>query len=361
VITANIPLANVDKRSFINAKRRQIHEQRHLRKQQIGHYKTEIALNEHLINLLDNLASILAGHSSEPSEDLVMHALIQLTTIDHSDVPLPPAGTPSYTQMMASLVDTIKKEIGDEEPGDRWRAFIERLKEHEERLAQQTKDTRKRLRDLENEEKAKITSDDVHEGFSSGHINKEQDQKPALKKPTTQKVEAVVHLSDSPRILSLSGDQSVSSGAEADCEDVLVGHDDSTQHIEPSALGRKFAQISIGEYRQCLQFISENPDVVCEKETDGLLIDAFNSQMAGKEVYARQCVHQALLLQYCRQLGGDGVSLFFKRWAVFTKFISSLVLLIWVVVFLPRVTKLRRFSMMMFTRHILASANVRKR
>jgi len=123
----------------------------------------------------------------------------------------------------------------------------------------------------------------------------------------------VVHLSDSPRILSLSGDQSVSSGAEADCEDVLVGHDDSTQHIEPSALGRKFAQISIGEYRQCLQFISENPDVVCEKETDGLLIDAFNSQMAGKEVYARQCVHQALLLQYCRQLGGDGVSLFFKR------------------------------------------------
>jgi len=30
-------------------------------------------------------------------------------------------------------------------------------------------------------------------------------------------------------------------------------------------------------------------------------------------VYARTCVHQSLLIQYCRQLGRDGVGLFFKR------------------------------------------------
>ena len=30
-------------------------------------------------------------------------------------------------------------------------------------------------------------------------------------------------------------------------------------------------------------------------------------------VHAKQCVHQALLIQYCRQLGKDGVGLFFKR------------------------------------------------
>ena len=35
--------------------------------------------------------------------------------------------------------------------------------------------------------------------------------------------------------------------------------------------------------------------------------------MKGQDAYARTCVHQGLLLQYCRQLGKDGVGLFFKR------------------------------------------------
>jgi cell division cycle protein 37 len=50
-----------------------------------------------------------------------------------------------------------------------------------------------------------------------------------------------------------------------------------------------------------------------ERDTDGLLVEAFNKQMDGNDKYARQCVHQALLIQYCRQLGKDGVALFFKR------------------------------------------------
>jgi cell division cycle protein 37 len=35
--------------------------------------------------------------------------------------------------------------------------------------------------------------------------------------------------------------------------------------------------------------------------------------MEGHAKAAKQCVHQALLIQYCRQLGKDGVGLFFKR------------------------------------------------
>lgn len=65
-----------------------------------------------------------------------------------------------------------------------------------------------------------------------------------------------------------------------------------------------------------MQFISENPSVLAERETDGLLVEAFNKQMDGKEQIAKQCVHQALLLQYCRQLGRDGVGIFFKRYFI---------------------------------------------
>jgi len=35
--------------------------------------------------------------------------------------------------------------------------------------------------------------------------------------------------------------------------------------------------------------------------------------MADKPSMAKQCVHQSLLLQYCQQLGKDGVGIFFNR------------------------------------------------
>lgn len=41
---------------------------------------------------------------------------------------------------------------------------------------------------------------------------------------------------------------------------------------------------------------------------------AFTAQSDGKPKYAKQCVHQSLLLQYCDKLGKDGVAVFFKRY-----------------------------------------------
>lgn len=109
----------------------------------------------------------------------------------------------------------------------------------------------------------------------------------------------------------IRADTGQSSGADADIED---GPDPDAEP-ELSEMGRKFSQLPIGDYRAYQQFIMANPSMLTEKEQDGLLVEAFNAQMDGKDKHARQCVHQALLLQYCRQLGvrGDGVGLFFKR------------------------------------------------
>jgi cell division cycle protein 37 len=56
--------------------------------------------------------------------------------------------------------------------------------------------------------------------------------------------------------------------------------------------------------------------VIVEGATDALLVAGFNAQMKGDSVYAKQSVHQGLLIQYCEKLGKDGVSLFFKRYVV---------------------------------------------
>jgi cell division cycle protein 37 len=104
----------------------------------------------------------------------------------------------------------------------------------------------------------------------------------------------------------------LSSGAEADVEDGSIDDIDPDQ-IEASPAAKKFAEIPIGDYVASKNFVGANPQILTSKDTDGLLVEAFNSQMDGKEKHARQCVHQALLLQYCRQLGKDGVALFFQR------------------------------------------------
>jgi len=49
--------------------------------------------------------------------------------------------------------------------------------------------------------------------------------------------------------------------------------------------------------------------------SDALLVSAFRAQKEGKSKYAKQCVHQSLVLQYGEKLGKDGVQLFFKRMA----------------------------------------------
>lgn len=47
--------------------------------------------------------------------------------------------------------------------------------------------------------------------------------------------------------------------------------------------------------------------------SDALLVAGFRAQGAGRARYAKQCVHQSLLLQYCDKLGADGVRVFFQK------------------------------------------------
>jgi cell division cycle protein 37 len=175
-----------------------------------------------------------------------------------------------------------------------------------------------KLAQLEKEEGSKITSDSIHTGFSTSHVAKpkaqEKPKSSANGKPKTEAVE-LLNPNPSPRDALHREDTGISSGAEADVEDdSLVNQDEEDDSdIRPTPLGKEFARIKLGDYRASLQFISEHPEVVTERETDGLLVEAFNAAMKEKYAYAKTCVHQALLLQYCRQLGRDGVGLFFKR------------------------------------------------
>ncbi|KAB8239473.1 Hsp90 co-chaperone CDC37 [Aspergillus alliaceus] len=300
---------NVDKRSFIRAKQSQIHQQRLQRRHEIETLKYERIINDGLLSRIDQLLKSLQQHegSSKNPEELVFQFLMESASNPSEDQPpAPPAGIhtqekeqPKYSQMMSSLVDQVKKEMGDLSPENLLKEYIKGVQEHQDKVQGLQKELFTRLAELEKEESRKITSDQLHTGFDTSFVTKSDDKG---KGAETKKAESVELLNPT----AASGSSSQKAPADDDEEE-------DPENIKASDLAKRFAKINRNDYRALLQFITEHQAIVAEKETDGLLVEAFNSQMEGKEEYARQCVHHGLLLQYCRSLGRDGISLFFKR------------------------------------------------
>ncbi|KAI5796395.1 hypothetical protein DFH27DRAFT_468025, partial [Peziza echinospora] len=313
---------NVDKRSFIRAKQRMIHEERQKRKQQIEDLTHQRTINDELLRRINLLKESLQNNteSAISADEKIFKSMIEIAVTSDDKPPglahykqakSPPQ--PTYAQMMAALVDQIKKEVDESKTTDRYKGFIDALNQHHVKLTKLQADALTELKRLEKEEASKITSENIHDGFNTGFVNKSTPAPVPEKNKAPTKVTAVEQINPNAKSQNLLKTEGVSSGAEGDIEE--GGEDDSEGEggIKPTALGIEFSKIKIGDYRKCLEFISTNPSVVAEKEENGLLIEAFNQQTAGKDEYAQQCVHQALLLQYCRQLGPDGVGLFFKR------------------------------------------------
>lgn len=94
---------------------------------------------------------------------------------------------------------------------------------------------------------------------------------------------------------------------EANADDEMEELPELTPSLE------QFSRIRLWEYEQSLHFLQEHQDVVGEGSSDALLVAAFKAEQAGQKRYAKQCVHQSLVLQYGEKLGHDGFRLFFKK------------------------------------------------
>ncbi|KAJ9625886.1 hsp90 co-chaperone Cdc37 [Taxawa tesnikishii (nom. ined.)] len=325
---------NVDKRSFIRAKQNQIHQQRAERKHQIETLKYERIINDGLLTRIDRLLQSLQSHKEDAEkaqdgiERYVFEALFESAGNPDDDTPPPPPPgvhanvkeQPTYSKMMAALVDQVKKAVDESKDSDRYGAFIKEVGSHKTHVQDLQQQLLAKLAELEKEEKGKITSENIHTGFDSSFVSRDKPSVPSGSSAQATKTSSQPELLNPARPRLQSRETGQSSGADADVEDEALltrnpidpdASDD--EDMKASPLAKKFAKIKFGDYRSSLQFISENPSVLGEKETDGLLVEAFNAQTENKDEFARQCVHQALLLQYCRQLGRDGVQLFFKR------------------------------------------------
>lgn len=305
---------NVDKRSFIRAKQHQIHLERQQRKNQIETLKYERIINDTLIKRISGLLASLKSHASDaktrnPGEVAFQAVMESAASLDPKDDQPPPrpAGVhnaeepqPTYTKMMATLLDQVNKALDEKkvEQDKRYDEMLVEVEDHLKKVTNLQEELQKKLAELEKEESRKITSESIHTGFDSSFVNKSKSSSSG-----SGAKESTVELLN-PNFAAASS--SPASGSKD-------GGGDDDEEISASPLARQFAQIKSAEYRDSLAFLSQHPEILTEKETDGLLVLAFDAQLENRADYARNCVHQALLLQYCRALGRDGVNLFFKR------------------------------------------------
>lgn len=301
---------NVDKRSFINAKRRQIHEQREVRKRQIKQLKTEREINSALLGRVERMLKALEAQVGREelvsggdgaAEGVLLRTMVEVSAQEKNDEEeAVPEGGLTYGKMVASLIDQVKKEVDEKKVTGaeaRFNAFIEAIKAHQRKIIDLNNQAGTKLAELEKEEASKITSESIHEGFSSGYVNKSSSS--SSSKPSTGGKQTTVEL--------------LNPGAKAAPAQSSYTPPTDPDDVEITPLALKFVQIPENSHSELMTFIRLNPEIVREHQTDGLLMEAFNAAMAGNHTRAHACVHHGLLLQYCRQLGPDGIELFFKR------------------------------------------------
>lgn len=90
-------------------------------------------------------------------------------------------------------------------------------------------------------------------------------------------------------------------------------NDEEAQLPQLTPVLEGFSKVPIGDFEKSWQYIQAHRDVYVPGASDALLVAAFNSEGEGQRKYAKQCVHQSLLLQYCEKLGRDGPRMFFKK------------------------------------------------
>jgi len=333
---------NVDKRSFIRAKQNQIHQQRFERRREIDTLKYERIINDGLLERINALLDALKTHQSEAQsknpDQLVFQSMLESAgDPTKDDPPKPPEGVythqkepqPAYSKMMASLIDQVKKEVDEKNSDEKYKDYIDGVRGHLTKVQSLQQELLIKLAQLEKEESSKITSDQLHDGMNYSSVAKSKAKETPKPSSSAEKKKKAVEpellnptagLATTQRDTLTRSDSAISSGAEADVEDDNIideqeaDDDDDESSMKLSPEGKQFAEIKMGDFKTSLDFIGKNYDEIMTSATqDSLLAEAFNVQMKGQAKYAKQCVHQALLIQYCRQLGKDGVGIFFKR------------------------------------------------
>ncbi|KAF8685604.1 Cdc37 C terminal domain [Rhizoctonia solani] len=306
---------NVDKRSLIRWKQRDIHEKREQRKMRIHELESKLALSKVLNPRIEKIiADVQEGGKARFS------AITEQLKVNPS--PDKPPGNapnqPTYDMMLHELMlqvwNGVKEGGATPEDPNLTDKLVAGLRDALEKQHQDDLQSQKDLEAEINERNKHITSDDLRDGFNSTKVSHKASPDPTVMAkplvPKKEKVETIEVLNPKGKEKEVESQLAAATTGNNDDGD---DDDDMEPLPELTPLQAKFASLPLGSFEQAFQFIQDNHEIFSPGATDAFLLAGFRAQMKGESKYAKQCVNRSLMLQYCEKLGRDGVSLFFKR------------------------------------------------
>lgn len=308
---------NVDKKSFIKWKQRDIHEKRQQRNVEIKSIIVQLTMYRKLNERVDFLLGEFSDDDDICSLEKVMGKLngkfdtrekfdyeallkekgdsIRKGLHDLHFEPSEIENTPPYNEMVDDLFIQIKED--NPETAKNGSKLKELLKEHRVKIDDILSKQTIKLDDLLKQKSMLISSDDYHTGFDSSFINREKEEKEQQEK---QQKETQITQQQPPKKDSVTSMETLNTpkAQEAKSDAEVLGE----LTVLPATT--EFAKIPITDLSQSAQFLIKNQHICSEQQKDALIMTSFDHQLKGDTATAKQIIHQSLLLQYTAQLAG---------------------------------------------------------
>ncbi|KAL1666627.1 Cdc37 N terminal kinase binding-domain-containing protein [Schizophyllum commune] len=318
---------NVDKNSLIRWKQRDIHEKREARRAKIAYLQAQIACNKVIHPRITTLLAVYDENTKSMPGTKYFNNLIEKMQANPSKE-CPPGNDPNkieqtYDGMILNLLqqvaDQARKKVKEsnattesEKEERATKEIHDGLAFHVAELGKEIARHEKELEEELKEQKKHITMDDIHEGFSTKYTPHKDPEPPAPLPVTKPKKEKTKAKKQEIEVLNAGASSSSGAGPSSSTADA-DSSDDEEGVPELSATLEAFSKLPLRGYEKSWEFIQNHRDVFVPGASDALLVAGFRAQNQGNARYAKQCVHQSLLIQYCEKLGGDGPRLFFNR------------------------------------------------
>ncbi|KAI8098604.1 histone H3 [Halteromyces radiatus] len=300
---------NVDKRSMIRWKQQAIHQERAERRAKMDHLEQLIPQQQRTMEQIRHLMTVLTTQGvqavlaaiGEQQQKAREQGISQQQAKDGM----------SLDQVFDTMVQQIQTGLQQSSEDTIKQSLLDRLQQTLAATKKVCDDAQAELAKLTKEANKKMTSENMfHETSNRTVMNKSTSSKP--KKLTKKKETVTETLNPHAKMKELSLDdapkkeQSTTMDTTVDDEE-----DESDTDIELSPKAAAFAKLE--GFGPSLTYIQKNSEIVKEAIADQIMAEAFSAQLRGEARFAKNCVIQSLTLQYCGQLGSDGVNVFFQR------------------------------------------------
>ena len=209
---------------------------------------------------------------------------------------------PTYDEMLSNLLLKIWEKVrAHQSDKDKLKEeLINELKNSEVSVENRQTEIGKELAEIENEERSKITSEGLRDGFDSSRVNKIGPT--MMPDQNDKKKEKSIEVLNNP---------STSINEPSPSSTNTYNDDDDLPQLTPSM--ETLSKVSLRDFDGLVNILSKDKALLNERTTDALFVEAFNKGMKGDQLNSKQCVQAGLFIQYCNKLGKDGVSLFLQR------------------------------------------------